>query len=382
MSRIGQLVLAAWVFCITEFVRGDALDQWNLRASGITLTLNSVAYGTNKFVAVGQTGTIIVSTNNGVSWDGMASGVTNTLNGIAWAQNLFVAVGGEGTILTSADALSWTQQNCPVINPLRCVRFVGGRFIATGAAGKLLSSIDGVNWSSLTTGETFYRLEGAAFGNGIFCVVGGTLPGGSVSLTSADGITWSKHYLGFQYLHDVAFGNGLFIATGASGQIVASTNGINWTSVELVPRDEFYGITFAQGTFVVAGGNSQGNWRRIVTSSDGVSWKDRVAITISSDIGNLQSVAYGNGYLVTIGTLGRILQSGSIFRLIPGNILSGERQLTLVGEAGRSYRLQSQENFGQTNWTDLTNFVSTSETTLIIDPAPGPNEKFYRAASP
>ena len=58
-----------------------------------------------KFVAVGNSGTILTS-SDGTSWTSPTSGTSNDLKGVTYANSTFVAVGKSGTILTSTDGTS------------------------------------------------------------------------------------------------------------------------------------------------------------------------------------------------------------------------------------------------------------------------------------
>lgn len=60
--------------------------------SGFNRELNAIAFGEGKFVAVGQGGFTIVSTDGGYVWDGYESA---KLNDIAYGDDVFVAVGGK-----------------------------------------------------------------------------------------------------------------------------------------------------------------------------------------------------------------------------------------------------------------------------------------------
>ena len=64
-----------------------------------TNSLNSISLG-NQFVAVGDNGTIVTSTN-GVAWQVVPSGTTRNLNTVLFALIGFVAAGAGGVNLTS-----------------------------------------------------------------------------------------------------------------------------------------------------------------------------------------------------------------------------------------------------------------------------------------
>ena len=74
------------------FRSGDNGASWDNETCFTFKQLNGVAYGSNTFVAVGNTGRIERSTDNGVSWSTERSS-GNNLYGIAFGNNNFVAVG-------------------------------------------------------------------------------------------------------------------------------------------------------------------------------------------------------------------------------------------------------------------------------------------------
>src|SRR5438477_742162 len=107
----------------------DALDSWFTRMSTNQRTLNSVAYGNGRFIAVGQSGTILLS-SNGASWTGCNSGTLQNLSGVVYGSNTFVAVGNHIT-LTSRDGIVWTNQ---VANAYAAKAVAYGAGISLGVA--------------------------------------------------------------------------------------------------------------------------------------------------------------------------------------------------------------------------------------------------------
>ncbi|MGP1474440.1 MAG: WD40/YVTN/BNR-like repeat-containing protein [Treponema sp.] len=109
------------------------------------------AYGKNIWVAVGvnffsDRGEIITSRDNGNTWTKQASPTDMGLSGIAYGNDKWVAVGGEGTIITSPDGNTWTKQASPTDKRLSDIATNGIIFVAVGASGTVLSSADTVQW--------------------------------------------------------------------------------------------------------------------------------------------------------------------------------------------------------------------------------------------
>jgi hypothetical protein len=60
--------------------------------------LNGVIYGGGRWVAVGESGVIVTSTDAN-TWNPVLSGTTRFLHGLAYNNGVFIATGGSGTIL-------------------------------------------------------------------------------------------------------------------------------------------------------------------------------------------------------------------------------------------------------------------------------------------
>lgn len=150
----------------------DAIN-WTPQNSGTTKTLWGLAYGNGVYVAVGEAGTLLVSTNAGVDWVDRSSAVTGGMDlfSAAYGKGRFVVVGQDGTAFTSTDGLSWQQLDTGELTTLRRVIYASGRFVAIGSTGMVLSSSDGLVWTK--HGGKAWMLAGLAFGNDTFVAVGG-----------------------------------------------------------------------------------------------------------------------------------------------------------------------------------------------------------------
>jgi len=159
MKPFSRSVTGITIFVAQVCLASDALEIWtwpNPLPAGNKL--NGLGPGNDRFIAVGDAGAILVSTN-GVNWTAGNSG-QSALNGVANASGLFVAVGELGTILTSPDGTNWTQRTSGTTNSLLAVTYGGGEFVAVGGCdrcdpttrGTILTSPDGVTWTPRTAG--------------------------------------------------------------------------------------------------------------------------------------------------------------------------------------------------------------------------------------
>lgn len=104
---------------------------------------------------------------------------------------------------------------------------------------------DAVTWTRINTGNTA-DLYGATAGNGQFVIVGD-----NCTWNSTDGVIWRLRSQTDRPLRTVQFRDGHFIAAGANGQVMLSTDGRAWTSLWL---GESWGRTF-WGLHLGAGGS-------------------------------------------------------------------------------------------------------------------------------
>jgi hypothetical protein len=378
-------IILFWLLVISRCSYAGSLDMWTSQVSGSTNVLNAITYAAPIFMAVGNGGTILTSTN-GADWLSQSSGTTNNLYGITHANGLFIAV-GQGPVRTSVDGIAWAGHVAP-LSVLHGVTCGNGLFAAVGVNGTIGTSVNGTNWSAQNSG-TSAALTAITYARGLFVAVGGA----TVILTSTNGTNWTgvNPGTGVYGLRGVASGGDKFVAVGGSspaargGSITASPDGMSWGPQNSgITLENFYGITWGNSLFVAVGGTGfagSGYTNRILlTSSDAFSWINRLADTNSS----LNGVVYGNGSFVAVGFDGAILRSGPIFTLAGKNqFANGGFELELTGEIGRNYRIQASPGLTGANWADLIHFTNAMETMQYLDTgATNLSERFYRAVTP
>lgn len=132
---------------------GDGTNwvQEDLGNLGGASNLRDVAWLGDRYIAVGNNGTILTSNADGSVWAVQDPGVVfgNTaFNAVAHSGNTIVVAGGNGTILTSADAVNWQELPPPVNNDLNDVTWDGSQFVIVGSNDTILTSPDGAVWTS------------------------------------------------------------------------------------------------------------------------------------------------------------------------------------------------------------------------------------------
>ena len=135
----------------TIITSGDS-ETWTARTSNATNILTGVGHdGDSRWVVVGYNGTILTSTD-GETWTAVVDDkgtpadtsddtnwTTNHLDNVAYGNNTWVAVGNAGTILTSTDGQTWEAQRSGTSANLLGIHY-DLVWVATGDNGTILTA--------------------------------------------------------------------------------------------------------------------------------------------------------------------------------------------------------------------------------------------------
>ncbi len=202
--------------------------------------------------------------------------------------------------------------------------------VAVGTAGGTTVSRDslvviqpGEVWFPAGSG-TSNALNSVEWLNGWFVAVGA---GGTI-LTSSDGLTWIHRNSGTQSsLQGVARSEAQFVAVGTGGVILNSADGVHWAETPSQTARSLFSVHWTGSRFVAVGAHGL-----VLTSADGIDWNLRDSRTIEW----LYDVTSTSQMIVVCGLHGTILTStnGSYWSQIPSGSSS-----TLLGVAATDSRL-------------------------------------------
>src|SRR5437899_6803429 len=153
MSKIGSIHLA---FLLVFTAGVSVFGQWSPVNSGTTSNLNgAVLLDSGTGFVVGDTGTILKSTDAGSAWTPLTSGTSSTLHGVYFLDpNDGIAVGDGGLILRTTDGgAAWQSITSGVEDSLRSVSFNGVNGICGGDSQDIVYSTDsGASWQISQSG--------------------------------------------------------------------------------------------------------------------------------------------------------------------------------------------------------------------------------------
>jgi hypothetical protein len=279
-------------------------------------------------------------------WTACWSKSKKDLFAIAFGKERFVAVGAEGCILTSLHAREWSVGKSGVDVALKDVVFGSGRFVAVGQGGAVVVSDDGMTWRS-TRIEGNPGLEGVAFGNGMFVAVAAD---GTIH-QSGDGERWTRTHAAQGPLWDVCWSSSRFVAVGANRAVWMSPDGRTWTPSAQPGREQLQAVAGGPAGFATVGEKPSDNEKdrgAILAAPDGMTWSPRECPPTG---GLCEVLALPKGYLAC-GEEGVMLRSvdGAAWRMeytptssrLNGMVI-GDGQIVAVGARGRILASQLEE---------------------------------------
>lgn len=256
--------------------------NWKVASAGAA-GLNDVTYGASGFVAVGASGAIQQSPNAAEgTWVQRTSGTALEIQSITYGNGRYVAVGGTGgvadVILVSPTGETWQVLSLGLGQKLWGVEYfpVLGQFVATGDSSNVRVSADGLTWSNLSIGGGVNLRGDLAYGNGRFLigddasiVYAGLTPGalaatGSISAAASQG---------------VVFFNGSFHLAGDTGALFRTADGVGAAALTSNALGSVRWGMMASETQAVSVG-----WTgEILYTTDGQNWQGPV-VPVASDL--------------------------------------------------------------------------------------------------
>ncbi len=328
------LFLSLIVGFISLQVDLSSAQGWFPQSSGVSSTLRGVHFTSNNVgTVVGNSGTILRTTNGGTTWTLQTSGTSSTLYAVFFTDaNTGTAVGASGTIRrTTNGGTTWTSQSSGTTNALIWVGFTDANTgTAVGAIGTIRRTTNGgTTWFSQTSGTT-NDLNGVYFTD----ANNGTAVGnnGTILRTTNGGTNWASQTSGTSNtLTEIIFTDANTGTTvGLSGTILRTTNaGATWTSQSSGTSNDLLGLSFPSAT---KGFTSGASGTILRTTNAGTAWGSQTSGTTNT----LYEVFFSD---LNTGT--SVGSNGTILRTTSGGVncptITVNPSLLPNGTVGTSY---------------------------------------------
>jgi hypothetical protein len=332
--------------------------------------LHAAAYGTNGFVAVGDTGYtleynypgVVCTSTNGSSWAEQPYSISeNSLYGCTYGNGLYVLVGDAGAIVVSPDLANWSEVTAYHRSAITAIACSTNLSIASGLPTvdeyfvftnfTTLVSTNGSNWVVSTV--NLPTMVDLTSGGGQFAGVNG-----HAIYTTSDGYNWQSNNTFSNQLRGVRYLNGQYVALGDNGTIFTSVDATNWSNDSVATSGSFYGAACGNGLYVAGGSVA-------ATSQDGVVW----SLCPSNPPAFITRMVYGEGLFVAAAYTGEYynpvgevltsrdgtnwqVQLSAPSRLFTGLAYTGGTFLAVSSGGGLQPTLMFDSSNG-TNWTQL-----------------------------
>ncbi|MEN6460943.1 MAG: YCF48-related protein [Syntrophomonas sp.] len=264
---------------VDNLLSNNTFSTWDPSAPGMDELLHSVAFSDSLHGwAVGEGGTILHTSNRGISWNRQSSDTTASLYAIVFSNSSQGwAVGEDGTILHTIDGGdNWTAQDSGTNCDLCSVDFADeSSGWAVGADGTILHTIDaGATWSPQSSGTTF-TLSSVAFSDASNGWVASSF--GDLLQTSDGGVTWAAQSVDSEHnLYSIAFADSLHgWVVGDSGTILhTSDGGATWGPQTSDTMQDLYSVVCTDSMNCWAVGEKG---MILHTSDGGVTWSPQLS---------------------------------------------------------------------------------------------------------
>ncbi len=296
-------------------------SDWELTTSGTSNDLLYVLFvNSNTGYACGDLGTMIRTTNGGVSWTSHATGTNDVLTSMAVNPsniNVVYAAGFNGVLLKTTNAgNNWALQNVGGI--YNAIVFKDANTgIAAGIGGIVYRTTNaGTNWVNVNPGIGLVTISSLYIGGGI--IYGGCSSGKIIKSTN-NGLNWTNYQTPSSFgFYSIYFPNDVTgYAVDNTGKVFKTSNsGVNWSQISVHSGTKF-AITRNGIDMFMCG--VQG--KILKSSNNGVNWITQTTGT-SIDFYGMQFLNQNVGFAVG--------QNGSIYRTSNGgepigiNVISNE----------------------------------------------------------
>ena len=190
---------------------------------------------------------------------------------------------------------TWAAKSAPASYKWQTIAYGTNGLVAAfginpaGSVPAAMYSLDyGQTWTLSPTsfgyagGGSFYQ-GSLLYGNGKWVCSGFS----NTYYTSTDGINWTPNTL-FMGAACGAYGNGAWVlGADGGGGVYRSTDGVNFTNVNVGSGDAIVSLFYANGEFMAIGGSNA-----TYTSPDGVTWTTRGTLPAAASV---SALGFGNG---------------------------------------------------------------------------------------
>ncbi|MEA1927331.1 MAG: hypothetical protein U9N73_03930 [Candidatus Auribacterota bacterium] len=337
-KKIAIVIIRFLILTVISLAPGKSLSfaqgEWVERSSGTGADLNAITYGSSGFVAGGDGGIILHSTE-GINWSACTNPSPHTyfrdVEDLCYRNNRYVAPLHYYGIIYSDDGLSWHFQSLesyPSGSAAIAYGAVGGYIVKNGGIpGNIYKSADGATWSHYTDNV---GIKSMGYGNEKYA---GGFDGQTdyyfqVAYSDNTGTNWTNHSFSgadhkHTYLRGITYDGSKFIMVGyefttypenynSFPVIMTSGNCITWqeqNAPDGVTNYKLFDVDYNGSRYVAVGASPHQDSDEgiIISSTDAINWTLETRVSDAFFYG----VASMGSRFVVVGQGGKIFSRES-----------------------------------------------------------------------
>lgn len=289
-------------------------------ANSYTGNFYNVAYGNNKYMAIGTPNEVQTSDSSGIVWSHNSTVLPFNITqktGMNFYDGKFIVGGENGNLwYTANDGNSWNKLN---LNYATNFNSNLNSIIYNQNSNNLsITSSDITPWVISYSSNNDIYSNSTQSGNILVICGSENAASGKITYTT-DGTTWNNNLItDSSHLYGIKYGNGKFVSVGAngsfSGVISYASNLSTWTSL-ILDNNPFFDIAFGNNKFIAISRNKNLSYQ----SNDGINWNSSSGVMANR-------IIFGNNlFLANYGKLLYTSTSGNIWNLslISSQVLYG-----------------------------------------------------------
>jgi len=249
------------------------------------------------------------SGSSSTPWVEQTSPTSNSLTGAAYLNNEFWAVGQTGTLLRSSDGESWTQVTLVTANHVNDIALVGTTYVIVGDNRFVAKSANGTAWTetAVAGGAGSEQFKTIVTDGTITAFLGHPAAGGATVLCTTNDLNMysCNNNMGSNTTVSAVYAQSKNVGVGKAGHKVECSSSCfttgNWSasSISGQSSNNYTGLVYADSKFVMVGYNNSGSPPAVLTSSDFSSFEEQTSEATS---GQLWDIEHDGTQYVSIGT--------------------------------------------------------------------------------
>jgi hypothetical protein len=300
------------------------------------LRMQQITFGNGIYLACSNYPVVLYRSTDGSVWSRVTTGpdlgpvnvVTAAQHpALAYGAGCFVLVSDSGRLFSSPDGVSWTPFNTGILHKFQSVQFLNNSFYAVGDSATLFTSPDGLSWTAehIGLGSSFDSYQGISYGNGLLVLESWfTDPPDNIFYEtvyrSSGGVggPWTADTLSFLTAGNLRFLKDHFYKLGP--KIQASTDALNWTNVVYLGVDTISGTDgFTDGSSVYLNvGTNVDSPGTLLASADGLNFTSVIRTPL-----NVEHGAYFDRHYFVYGLGGVNASSDGVHYHVLGSARAG-----------------------------------------------------------